>query len=783
MMTEHFFTTDDQDAWRKYLPERRSVFGSLGYARICEARRNFSPRLYVLESGEAAISYPVLLRPLADLPFRSEPGAQWDSVTADFTGPVTAGSDPELAAAFPVRRNARFENEGVVAEFAHLHPWSDAPQTILKNGCEYNRDIVWVDTSLSPDDLWRDHLKLQCRQKIKQAERQGVRIIPASTDDHIREYHRIYSHTMERNDARPAYYFSYEFFRAFQEELPENSRFLLAEYRGQIIAGTLCLYDDIDAYYFLTGTDAGFRHLRPNNLLVWELIQWVHGAGKKRLTLGAGNSIDDGLFRFKCGFSRGRQPFYVYKHIHRPQDYAWLERRFRQSSGLLTESISYFPVYRYQPLPNGAKTNVSAGEDEASPDSVPGRRKEISRTSDDRLFSPWPHFEDDEIEAAAAVLRSGKVNYWTGEQGRLFEREFADFTNCQYAVAVANGTVALEAALRALGIGPGDDVITTSRTFIASASSVVMAGARPVFADVNRDSQNLTEQTVRAALTPATRAIIPVHLAGWPCEMDGILKVAREHGLKVIEDCAQAHGATYQGRPVGSFGDIGAFSFCQDKNITTAGEGGMVVTNSEELWSRMWSFKDHGKDYGKACQQAHPFGFRWLHESFGTNWRLSEVQSAVGRAQLRKLPEWISQRRRNAAFLRQALSGISGLRTPSPPDHVGHAWYKFYAFVVPEALSEGWTRNRIAESIARQGVPCSTGSCSEIYLERAFPSQWRPQQRLPVARELGETSLMFLVHPTLTEAHMMRTADVVGQIMLDATRTRVPLSAAVGAQS
>ena len=387
-------------------------------------------------------------------------------------------------------------------------------------------------------------------------------------------------------------------------------------------------------------------------------------------------------------------------------------------------------------------------------------------------FAGWPYFADDEVEAAVAVLRSGRVNYWTGDEGRLFEREFAAFTQRKYAVAVANGTVALELALRAMGIGPGDEVITTGRTFIASASSVALIGARPVFADVDRDSQNITAETIRAALTPATRAIITVHLAGWPCEMAEILELAREFGLKVIEDCAQAHGATYQGRPVGSFGDVATFSFCQDKNLTTAGEGGMVVTNSEHLWSRMWSFKDHGKDFDKACRQTYPFGFRWLHESFGTNWRLSEVQSAVGRAQLRKLSGWISTRREHAVLLRQRLAGLPGLRVASPPEHVGHAYYKFYAFVTPQALAEGWNRDRIGQAIAAQGVPCGTGCCSEVYLEQAFPAALRPPKRLPVARELGETSLMFLVHPTLTAANMARIGDVTQQVMLEATGAR-----------
>jgi dTDP-4-amino-4,6-dideoxygalactose transaminase len=381
------------------------------------------------------------------------------------------------------------------------------------------------------------------------------------------------------------------------------------------------------------------------------------------------------------------------------------------------------------------------------------------------LFSSWPYFAPDEIEAAVAVLRSGNVNYWTGEEGRLFEKEFASFAGCKHAIAMSNGTVALEGALRALGIGAGDEVITTSRTFIASASCAVAVGARPVIADVHRDSQNITADSIRKVLSPRTKAIVAVHLAGWPCEMDPILELAAEHGLKIVEDCAQAHGATYKGRPVGSMGDVAAFSFCQDKIMTTAGEGGMVTTNSDDLWEKMWAYKDHGKSYDAVYRKQHAPGYRWLHESFGTNWRMTEVQSAIGRVVLRKVPSWLQVRRSYAQRLTDCFSQVAGLRVTSPPVHVAHAYYKYYVFVRPEALRPGWDRDRIAEAIHAEGVPCFTGSCSEIYLEGAFPPEWRPKSRLPVARELGDTSLMFLVHPTLTEDDIHATCAAVEKVM------------------
>jgi dTDP-4-amino-4,6-dideoxygalactose transaminase len=386
-------------------------------------------------------------------------------------------------------------------------------------------------------------------------------------------------------------------------------------------------------------------------------------------------------------------------------------------------------------------------------------------------YAPWPYFELDEIETVTSVLKSGRVNYWTGEEGRLFEKEFADFTGCKYAVALANGTVALELALYALGIGSGDEIIVPSRTFIASASCVVMRGAKPVIADVDSVSQNITAKTISAALTSQTKAIIAVHLAGWPCDMDPILKLAKEHNIKVIEDCAQAHGATYKGKMVGSLGDVAAFSFCQDKIMTTGGEGGMLTTNDRNIWERAWSFKDHGKNYHAIYNCRQQNGYKWVHESFGTNWRLTEIQSAIGRIQLQKLPKWIAKRRENASILTKRFSCIPGLRITIPPEEIGHSYYKYYTFVIPEQLRNGWNRDRILSLINKEGIPCFGGSCSEIYLEKAFDIEgMRPIERLKIAKKLGQTSLMFLVHPTLSEKNMEDTCRAVEKVMRMAAR-------------
>lgn len=392
-------------------------------------------------------------------------------------------------------------------------------------------------------------------------------------------------------------------------------------------------------------------------------------------------------------------------------------------------------------------------------------------------FSPWPSFSEEEANAVRDVILSNKVNYWTGQECREFEKEFATWAGTEYAVALANGTVALDVALQALGIGSGDEVVVTPRTFLASVSSIVNAGAVPVFADVDKDSQNITPETIRAVLTPRTRAVVCVHLAGWPCDMDPIMALAAEHDLKIIEDCAQAHGARYKGRPVGSIGHVGAWSFCQDKIMTTGGEGGMVTTDDRSLWKRMWSMKDHGKSWDAVYERQHAPGFRWLHESFGTNWRMMEVQAVIGRIQLRRMGIWHASRLANCERIWSAAKALRGLRVPDIPGAILHAGYKCYVFVEPGELSEGWSRDRILNELSAKGVPCFSGSCSEVYLEKAFDNTgWRPANRLEIARELGETSLMFLVHPTLTGAEIEKTCAVIKEVMTEATvRSDLPI--------
>jgi len=381
-------------------------------------------------------------------------------------------------------------------------------------------------------------------------------------------------------------------------------------------------------------------------------------------------------------------------------------------------------------------------------------------------FPYWPSYSREEAEAASRVLLSNKVNYWTGNEGRAFEKEFAGYCGCRYAVALCNGTAALELALRALGIGMGDEVIVPCYTFIATASAVVACGAVPVMADVDRDSLTITAETVAPRITSRTKAVIPVHLMGYPCDMDPILMLSEKHGLKVVEDCAQAHGARYKGRSVGTIGDIGAWSFCQDKIMTTAGEGGMVTTDNEVYREKMWSYKDHGKSWKAVYGKKHSPGFRWVHESFGTNWRMTEIQAAIGRIQLSRMPVWQAQRKRNASILSDGFRSIPGIEVQEQNPDIVHAYYKYAAFLETDILRFSGGREAVMEAVNASGVPCFSGVCPEIYREKAFEqANLVPPERMPAAHEMGKRSLVFQVHPALQEQHMYRTVEVVRQVL------------------
>ncbi|RMD85134.1 MAG: DegT/DnrJ/EryC1/StrS aminotransferase family protein [Candidatus Dadabacteria bacterium] len=385
-------------------------------------------------------------------------------------------------------------------------------------------------------------------------------------------------------------------------------------------------------------------------------------------------------------------------------------------------------------------------------------------------FPPWPSFPSEWSRHLREILESGKVNYHTGKEGKAFEEEFAAYCGRRYGISLMNGTVALELALKAYGIGAGDEVIVTPRSFIASASCIVSAGATPIFADIDPVSQNITPETIKERLTERTKAIVAVHHAGWPCEMDPIMDVAEKRGLIVIEDCAQAHGASYNTHKAGALGHIAAFSFCQDKIFTTGGEGGMVLTDDHSTMKKIWALRDHGKDLEIMKNLPSSPAFKWVHTSFGSNYRMTEFQSALGRLGLKEMDKWVEMRRYNAAMLSKCLSQFPSIRITDPPKHIYHSYYKYYCFIRPDNLREGWSRDKIMEAISAEGIPCFSGSCPEIYREKAFEAIKTPPERLPVAKELGETSLMFLVHPTIGAKDMDDMQRAIEKVLSIATK-------------
>ena len=386
-------------------------------------------------------------------------------------------------------------------------------------------------------------------------------------------------------------------------------------------------------------------------------------------------------------------------------------------------------------------------------------------------FPKWPSFTKQEAHIVKDIILSNKVNYWTGQEGRQFEKEFADYIGTKFSIALNNGTLALELSLIALGIGNGDEVIVTSRSFMASVSCIVNVGAIPIFADIDLNSQNITTETVEPLISKKTKAIICVHLAGYPCEMDKFRDLANNYKLFIVEDCAQAHGAKFKDKMVGSLSDVAAWSFCQDKIMTTAGEGGMVTTDNEEIWNKIWSLKDHGKSWDAIYKKKHPPGFRWVHYSFGTNARMMEVQSGIGRYQLKKINDWHLKRLDNLNKIWESTKDIDGLITPIVPDFIEHAAYKCYLRIDMNSIKSSWSRDRILVEINNLGVPCFSGSCSEIYNEKAFEnSTFRPKKFLKNARLLGEESLMFVVHPTLKKEHIDKTIDSIQKVYLKAKK-------------
>ena len=390
--------------------------------------------------------------------------------------------------------------------------------------------------------------------------------------------------------------------------------------------------------------------------------------------------------------------------------------------------------------------------------------------------APWPVIDEQGKEAVLCVLESGKINYWTGEETKKFEEEFAAYCDVPYALAVSNGTLALELALRACGIGEGDEVIVPSRTFIATAGSVAAVGATPVVCDIDPNTNNMSALDVAKVLTPRTKAIIAVHLGGYPAPMDELHDLAKQVDAYMLEDCAQAHGATYRGRKVGSLGDAGCFSFCQDK-IMPLGEGGMITFHNKKMYERAWSYRDHGRSLEKmqAAAEQPSSSFKWLTDSFGSNARMGEMEGALGRVMLRALPQYHAQRTVHAYQLVNVMNELSGvepliLSNAERAEGSAHAFYRLYARIDTSALVEGWSRDRILAELNTLGVPVQYGSCALIGREKAFEGFAASQlSEWPQAQKVHENSLAFLVHPTLTEADIEGIGAALAQVMHQAT--------------
>lgn len=387
-------------------------------------------------------------------------------------------------------------------------------------------------------------------------------------------------------------------------------------------------------------------------------------------------------------------------------------------------------------------------------------------------LTKWPYYSGDEKKIVNQTLSSGKVNYWTGNLCRKFETDFSNYIGTNYAISLNNGTVAIELALMAMNISNGDEVIVTPRSYVASVSSVVNVGAKPIFADIDPQSGNLTSETISKVISKKTKAVICVHITGIPCEMDKIMSLAKKMNLKVIEDCSQAHGAEYKGKKVGSFGDISTWSFCQDKIISTGGEGGMVTTNKYKFWNKIWKLKDHGKNHKKMMSNnSKKTGFKWVHDDFGSNYRMTEMQAGIGITQLKKLDKWQKIREANSLrIINKFKEYKDAVEFFNYPKEMKFAWYRCCILINENKLNRGWSRDRIIREFNNNKIPCFVGPCPEIYLEKSFQkNNFSPKKRLKNAFDLGKMTIAFLVHPTLRREDVNNICDAIQKIMTKAS--------------
>ena len=390
----------------------------------------------------------------------------------------------------------------------------------------------------------------------------------------------------------------------------------------------------------------------------------------------------------------------------------------------------------------------------------------------------YPSFNQQTLKKVQKVLKSGRVNYWTGNECKIFEDEFSKYLGNKFSVTVSNGSVALELALRALKLKRGDEVIVSPRSFIISASCVLNLGLKPIFSDVDENG-NLSIEDIKKIYNKKVKAIIVVYLNGLSCDLDPILTFVKKNKLFLIEDCSQAHGAIYKGKKVGSFGDMSTWSFCQDKIISTGGEGGLISTNNKKLWLKLWSLKDHGKNYKTLFHKKHKIGFKWLHEDLGSNYRMTEIQAGIGREQLKLLDSQIKKRNSIAKLylngLRDYFYKYKILKKPdfkcktcplkeseNSCNKCTHAFYRLNLFINKDKVKQ----SELIRKINKKGISCGVGACPEIYKEKIFKKlKLYPKKRLVNAKLLGNTSIVFPINPHNSKINVKREISVIKKII------------------
>ena len=369
-------------------------------------------------------------------------------------------------------------------------------------------------------------------------------------------------------------------------------------------------------------------------------------------------------------------------------------------------------------------------------------------------------YSSKQLSKVVSVLKRNKTNYWTGSECKKFEKEFSDFHNINYSIAVSNGSVALEIALKSLNLKNNDSVIVSPRSFIISASCTLNLGLNPIFADIDQNG-NLDIDSIKKVYNSSVKAIILVHLNGLPCDMDPIMNFVKKQNIILIEDCSQAHGAIYKNKMIGSFGNISTWSFCQDKIISTGGEGGMISTNSKNLYLKMWSLKDHGKNFNKVFKKKYKQGFKWLHDDLGSNYRMTEIQAAIGREQLKSLKKQIKKRNFIANLYLNSLKDYyrkfnliiePNFKCKTCPiknkkkmcNQCKHSFYRLNFFLNINKIK----RDQLICQLNNQKINCGVGSCPEIYREKVFKKyNHAPKNRLQNAKFLGEKSITFPINP------------------------------------